>query len=79
MADEALWRRRFLLFMAARITGALLFLFGAAIAFTDLVREGGWPPVGAIVMVLGLADAIFAPKLLRKQWEIEDCRSGGPK
>jgi hypothetical protein len=77
MADEALWKRRFLLFMAARITGALVFLAGAAIAFTDLIREGGWLAVGAIVMVLGIADAIFAPKLLRKQWEIEDRRSGG--
>jgi hypothetical protein len=72
MADEAVWRRRFFLFMAARIFGALMFLAGTAIAFTGLLREGGWPVVGAIVMLLGIADAVFAPKLLRKQWEIED-------
>lgn len=75
MDDEAVWKRRFFLFMAVRISGALLFLAGAAIAFTDLIREGGWPLVGSIVMLLGIADAIFAPKLLRKQWEIEDGRS----
>jgi hypothetical protein len=78
MVDEAIWRRRFFWFMAARITGALMFLVGAAIAFTDLFWEGGWPFVGAIIMVLGIADAIFAPKLLRKQWEIEDRASDEP-
>jgi hypothetical protein len=78
MADEAVWMRRFFWFMAVRIFGALVFLAGAAIAFTDLLEEGGWPALGAILMVFGIADALFAPKLLRKQWEIEDRASNEP-
>lgn len=74
MADEALWRRRFLLFMAARLFGLLTFLAGVAIAYGDLVREGGWPALGAAVAIMGAIDAVFAPKLLKKHWEREDSR-----
>ncbi|MGI8706323.1 MAG: hypothetical protein ACR2JJ_11130 [Sphingomicrobium sp.] len=72
MDDEAKWKRRFTLFMGARLFGLAVFLGGMAIMFTDLLREGGWPAVGAILMVVGLVDAVVAPKLLKKQWERED-------
>ncbi len=72
MADEDRWRRRFQLYMGARLFGLATFLAGLAIVFTDLLRPGGWPVVGSIVMVLGLLDAVVAPRLLRKQWERED-------
>ena len=36
------------------------------------VRDGGWPAVGSIVAVMGLIDAVFAPKILKSQWERED-------
>ncbi len=72
MADQDKWRRRFHLFMAARLVGLAIFLLGIAIMFTGLLRPGGWPVVGAIVVVLGLLDAVVAPKLLRKQWDAED-------
>lgn len=72
MADEAKWKRRFHLFMAARLFGLAAFLAGFAIMFTDLLRPGGWPVVGSIVVILGLLDAVVAPKLLRKQWDAED-------
>lgn len=71
MADEDLWRRRFLLFMAARMFGLAVFLAGIAIAFTDLVREGGWPLLGGILAVMGAIDAVFAPRMLKKMWEQE--------
>lgn len=72
MADEDRWRRRFQLYMGARLFGLATFLAGLAIVFTDLLRPGGWPVVGSIVMVLGLLDAVVAPRLLRKQWGRED-------
>ena len=79
MADEATWKRRFYLFMAARLFGLATFFAGLAIMFTDLLREGGWPIVGAIVMLMGLADAVVAPKLLTKHWKREDgTAEGGP-
>ena len=72
MVDEAVWRKRFLVFMAARLLGLLTFLAGLVIAFTDVLREGGWPQVGAILIILGTIDAVFAPRLLKKQWDRED-------
>jgi hypothetical protein len=74
MADEAIWRRRFLIFMLARLFGLLTFLAGIAIAYSDLVREGGWPALGAIIAIIGVIDAVFAPKLLKKHWDQEDRR-----
>lgn len=72
MDDEAKWKRRFHLFMAVRLVGLLTFGVGIAIAVTDLVREGGWPLVGAVVAIAGLADAVVAPMLMRKHWKAED-------
>jgi hypothetical protein len=72
MADDALWKRRFLVFALVRLAGLATVFLGVAIALTDLVRDGGWPTVGLIVAILGLIDAVFAPRLLKIQWERED-------
>lgn len=77
MADEATWRRRFYLYMGARLVGLVTFFAGFAITFTDILRDGGWPAVGAVIMVLGLVDAVFAPRLLKRQWQQEDQATGG--
>jgi hypothetical protein len=72
MADDALWKRRFLAFALVRLAGLATVFLGVAIALTDLVRDGGWPTVGLIVAIFGLIDAVFAPRLLKIQWERED-------
>jgi hypothetical protein len=72
VTDEDKWRRRFNLFMGIRLFGLLVFFAGLAIAFTNLLRPGGWPVVGSIVMILGLLDSVVAPRLLKKKWEAED-------
>ena len=72
MADDDIWRRRFHLFMAVRLAGLLTFFLGVAIMFTGLIRPGGWPAVGLIVVIAGLVDAIVAPMLLKRQWRKED-------
>ena len=72
MADDALWKRRFHIFMAARLFGLAMFLAGIAIAFSDVAREGGWPLVGGILAIFGAIDAVFSPKLLKKMWEEQD-------
>jgi hypothetical protein len=69
MNDEELWRKRFQLFMAIRVFGLLTFLVGLAIAFTDLVRPGGWPLLGGILVIIGAIDAMLAPRILKKGWE----------
>ena len=72
MADEDIWRKRFLVFMLARLFGVVMLLLGGAIAFTDMVRPGGWPAVGAIIGIMGLIDAVFSPRLLKKVWAEQD-------
>ena len=72
MDDEAKWKKRFQLFMAARLFGVATVLAGVVFMFSDLLREGGWPALGGVLIAVGLIDAFFAPKLLRKHWEQED-------
>lgn len=72
MDDDLLWKRRFLMFTGARLFGLAMFLLGFAIAYSDLLREGGMPVLGAIVAILGAIDAVFAPRLLKKLWEQQD-------
>lgn len=72
MADEHVWKRRFLIYSAVRLAGLAIFFLGLAIAFSDLVREGGWPQVGAVIAIMGVIDAVFAPRLLKKAWDEQD-------
>jgi hypothetical protein len=72
VADEDIWRRRFYAFMGVRLLGLATFFLGIATIYTDLIREGGWPTVGALLAIIGTIDAVFAPKLLKKAWEQRD-------
>lgn len=76
MADDDIWRRRFALFSLIRLIGVATFLLGVTIAFSDLVRTGGWPLLGGIIAIAGVIDAVVAPKLLTRHWKNED-RSRG--
>jgi hypothetical protein len=67
--NDALWRRRLWAYSAVRLAGLAIFFLGVAIMYTDLVRDGGWPQVGAIVAIMGAIDALFAPRLLKKAWD----------
>ena len=70
--DNELWRKRFQLFLAIRLFGLITFLLGLAIAFSDLVRPGGWKLLGGIVVIVGVIDAVLAPRILKKGWERQD-------
>ena len=72
MTDEDRWRRRYFAYSAVRLGGLGIFFLGMAIAFSDLVRPGGWPRLGAIIAILGAIDAVFAPRLLKKGWDQQD-------
>lgn len=70
--SDDIWRKRFQLYMLVRLFGVATFLAGIGIAFTDLVRPGGWPVVGGLIAIAGAIDAVFAPRLLRKMWQQQD-------
>lgn len=74
MVDDAQWKRRFHVFAAIRLFGLAMFFLGLGIAYSDLLRDGGWPAVGAIVAIIGVIDAVLAPRLLKKQWERADSK-----
>jgi hypothetical protein len=69
MDDEALWKRRFLVFTLVRLAGLAIFFVGVAITFSDWLREGGWPAVGVPIAIIGLIDSVFSPRILKKIWE----------
>ncbi|HET7605226.1 MAG TPA: hypothetical protein VFK28_04060 [Sphingomicrobium sp.] len=70
--DDDLYRKRLLLYSLTRFGGLVIFFLGLAIIYTDLLRPGGWPQLGAIVAILGAIDALFAPRLLKKYWDEQD-------
>ena len=74
MVDEATARSRLFTYTAVRAVGLAIFVVGVAIMYTDLVRPGGWPQIGAIVALMGALDGIFAPRLLKKRWDEADSR-----
>lgn len=70
--DEDVAKRRLLLYTLVRFIGLAIFFLGMAIIYTDLLRPGGWPQVGAIVAILGVIDSFFAPRLLKRAWDEKD-------
>ncbi len=72
MDDDAKWRTRLFLYSLVRFGGLVFFFLGLAIIYTNLLRRGGWPQVGAVVAILGALDALFAPRLLKRSWDEKD-------
>jgi membrane protein implicated in regulation of membrane protease activity len=72
MDEDTVWRRRLLIYSLVRFGGLAIFFLGLAIIYTNLLRPGGWPQVGAVVAILGVIDALLAPRVLKKAWDRED-------
>lgn len=68
-SEDDLWRKRFHLFALVRLIGLAIFFLGLAVMLTDLVRPGGWPLVGGILVAAGIIDAVVAPRLLKRSWD----------
>ena len=69
MADEEIWKRRFRIFMAVRVSALVLVLGGMGIWLGDYVRPGGWPLLGGILVAIGLADGLILPRVLKRRWD----------
>ena len=72
MDDDTRARNRLLAYTAVRLAGLAVFFMGIAVIYTDWVRPGGWPQVGAIIAIVGVIDAIIAPHVLKKAWDRQD-------
>lgn len=70
--QDEVWRGRLAIYSLVRLGGLLIFFLGLAIIYTNIVRPGGWPQLGAIVAILGVVDGLLAPRLLRRSWERKD-------
>ncbi|HEY7960186.1 MAG TPA: hypothetical protein VID20_09015, partial [Sphingomicrobium sp.] len=65
-------QRRLLIYSLIRLGGLAIFFLGIAIIYTNLIRPGGWPQLGAIIAILGVVDSVLAPRLLKRVWDRED-------
>ncbi len=72
MDEDARARNRLLAYTAVRFAGLAIFFLGIAVMYTNLLRPGGWPQVGAIIVILGVIDAVLAPRVLKKAWDRRD-------
>jgi hypothetical protein len=68
MTDDAVWKRRFFALMLARLIGTLLALSGLVVAYGDVVRTGGYPALGILLIIAGLIALAVLPILLRRRW-----------
>ena len=67
--DDALAKKRFLLFSLARLSGAVLIVLGMVVAFSDLVRDGGFRQLGGLLIALGTIEMVVVPLLLKRAWQ----------
>lgn len=74
--DDEEWKRRLALYSAARLPGLAVFMLGIAIAYSNLLRPGGWPQVGAVLAIVGGVGSILLPRAVRRRWTRMD--SGKP-
>ena len=65
MTEEEV-KRQFTVFAILRVGGLLLFLAGIAIAFTDLLKPGGWKLLGGILVIVGAIEAVISPRLVNR-------------
>ena len=72
MMDEDTARQRLLVYSFVRFVGLAIFFLGIAIIYTNLVRPGGWPQLGAVIAIVGVIDSVLAPRLLKRAWDKAD-------
>jgi len=70
--DDDVARRRLILYSLVRFGGLAVFFLGIAIIYTNLERADGNPQLGAVVAIMGVLDAMFAPRVLKMSWDKQD-------
>ena len=68
MTEHDPYKSRFLLFSAARVGGLAIMGLGLAVAFSDLVRDGGFRQLGGLLIAIGTIEMVVVPLLLKRMW-----------
>ena len=68
MTEPDPYKSRFLLFSAARLGGLAIMGLGLAVAFSDLVRDGGFRQLGGLLIAIGTIEMVVVPLLLKRMW-----------
>jgi hypothetical protein len=66
---ERLAKSRFQTLQLLRFTGIIVTIIGMWVWAGDIIREGGWPLVGAPIFALGMFEALVAPVMLARRWK----------
>lgn len=69
MTEHDPYKSRFLLFSAARLGGLAIMGLGFAVAFSDLVRDGGHRQLGGLLIAIGTIEMVVVPLLLKRMWD----------
>jgi hypothetical protein len=68
MTEQDPYQARFHLFAAARLAGVAIIVLGVAVAFSDLVRDGGFRQLGGLLIAIGTVEMVVVPLLLKRMW-----------
>ncbi len=66
---ERLAKSRWQTLQLLRFTGIIVMILGLWIWAGDILREGGWPALGAILLAVGAFEAIVMPVYLAGRWK----------
>jgi len=67
--DDAIYQQRLAVYTLVRFVGVAIFFLGIAIAYSNLLRPGGWPQVGAIVAIVGALGSLLLPRIVKRAWD----------
>lgn len=67
MGDDDLAKRRLWQLTMLRLITFAPFMLGIAIMYTDLLRPGGWPQLGAMISIVAVLASVGVTYAFRKQ------------
>ena len=66
--EDRLARSRFAMLSAMRAGGVVMMLLGMWIWWGDVVREGGYTPIGFTLFAVGFFNSLILPLLFLRRW-----------
>jgi hypothetical protein len=70
--DEKTAKLRLLTLTGIRLCCLLVVLLGLMIIYTDWIRRGGWPQLGAGLCIIGAFAFLLIPHATKRMWDRED-------